>query len=63
MEGGLTDCCDYRMSATESGGQIKLTGAIDVRDQFGDRGGDGGWSGSVQVATSEVLVLSDHLNL
>jgi len=26
----LVICCDYRTSATESGGQIKLTGAIDV---------------------------------
>ncbi len=26
----LIICCDYRTSATESGGQIKLTGAIDV---------------------------------
>jgi type III restriction enzyme len=26
----LVVCCDYRTSATESGGQIKVTGAIDV---------------------------------
>jgi type III restriction enzyme len=26
----LIICCDYRTTATESGGQIKLTGAIDV---------------------------------
>lgn len=26
----LVICCDYRTSATESGGEIKLTGAIDV---------------------------------
>jgi len=26
----LVICCDYRTSATESGGQVKLTGAIDV---------------------------------
>jgi chromosome segregation protein len=26
----LVICCDYRASATESGGQIKLTGAIDL---------------------------------
>ena len=26
----LVVCCDYRTSATESGGQIKLTGAIDL---------------------------------
>ena len=26
----LIMCCDYRTSATESGGQVKLTGAIDV---------------------------------
>lgn len=28
----LIICCDYRTSATESGGQIKLTGAIDVSE-------------------------------
>jgi type III restriction enzyme len=26
----LVICCDYRTRATESGGQIKLTGAIDI---------------------------------
>ena len=26
----LVVCCDYRTTATESGGQIKLAGAIDV---------------------------------
>jgi len=26
----LVICCDYRTSATESGGQIKITGAIDI---------------------------------
>lgn len=26
----LVACCDYRTTATESGGQIKLAGAIDM---------------------------------
>ena len=29
-DGELIISCDYRTSATESGGQIKITGAIDV---------------------------------
>ena len=27
---GLVICCDYRTSGTESGGKVKLTGAIDI---------------------------------
>ena len=26
----LVICCDYRTSGTESGGKVKLTGAIDI---------------------------------